>query len=144
MPCITLPIDSAFRPTVELGISAAASLLPKGSPPPPIHWVSAIADTGCSHTSVHTSIATKSGLKVLGKGSTHTANGTVNCNLFHGDLFIKIPLANGQVFEYPFKDRRIVELMVPIPSVDALMGMDLLMLGTLHVNGITKNAMFCW
>ncbi len=34
--------------------------------------------------------------------------------------------------------------MVPIPSVDALMGMDLLMLGTLHVNGITKNAMFCW
>ena len=144
MPCVTLPVDASGRPLIEIGISSARSLLPAGAAPPVIHWVNALIDTGCTITSVYTAIAAQAELPILGKGSTNTANGTVACNLFHGDLFIKIPLPNGQVYEYRFADRRILELCVKPPAFDALLGMDMLMRGTFHVNGITKNATFCW
>lgn len=144
MPCITLPIDAGNRPIIEIGYSAAASLQPAGAPPPKIHWIKAIADTGCTHTSIHADVATAAGLMVLGKGMSMTANGPVTCNLFHGDMFVKIPLPNGQVFEYRFKDRRVAELCTKIPDVDALLGMDLLAIGTFHINGVTKNATWCW
>lgn len=81
---------------------------------------------------------------VMGKANSMTANGSVTCNQFHGDMFLKIPLPNGQVFEYRFKDRRITELCTKIPDVDALLGMDMLAIGTFHINGVTKNATLCW
>jgi hypothetical protein len=144
MPCITLPLDPGIGPIVELGVSAAAALLPAGSPRPPIQWIRAVADTGCSHTSVHTSIAVNCGLKLISKGTTNTPGGQVPCNIYHGDLFLKIALPNGQQFEFPFRGRGIIELVNKIPSLDALLGMDMLSMGTFHVNGLTKNATFCW
>jgi hypothetical protein len=144
MPCITLPIDAGLRPNLELGISAPLSLQPAGAPPPIIHWISAIADTGCTNTSIYTSVATAAGLRVMGKGLVNTANGPVQCNRFLGDLFVKVPLANGTGFEFFFRDRLLSELMAKIPQCDALFGMDMMTMGTFHVNGITKNATFCW
>ena len=143
MPCILLPID-ALRPTIEIGIAFPASLVPAGSARPAITWIPAIADTGCSHTSLHGDVCAAAGLNVIGKGITHTANGPVNCNRYLGDMFIKVPFPNGTVFEYPFRDRMFVQLMQKIPQFDALLGMDIFTMGTLHINGHTKNATFCW
>ncbi len=146
MPCIQLPIDSSNRPIIESGISAPSSLLPAGASRPPIYWIKALADTGCTNTSVHSATAIASGLKILGKapGQINTAAGPVNCNVYHGDLFVKVPMQNGTVFEYPFRDRGIIELACKIPDVEALLGMDMFSLGTLHINGITRTAMWCW
>lgn len=146
MPCIPLPIDASLRPILEIGISAPASLVPAGAPRPQIQWIKALADTGCTHTSIHSATAASAGLKILGKAPApiNTAAGPVTCNIFHGDLFVKVPLPNGTVFEFPFKDRGLIELACKIPDVDALLGMDMFSLGTFHINGITRNAMFCW
>jgi hypothetical protein len=143
MPCITLPVDANFRPTLEIGISAAASLQQKGVALK-IHWFPAIADTGCSHTCIHADVAAVAGLQVVGKGTSNTANGQVAMNLFYGDLFMRVTLPNGQAYEYPMRNRRFGELCTKIPDVDALLGMDVLMQGTFHVNGLTRNAIFCW
>jgi hypothetical protein len=72
-----------------------------------------------------------------------TPGGPVPISNFLADLFIKVSLATGQVIELPFRNRRLGELIHKIP-VDALFGMDMMSLGTFHVNGLTKNATFCW
>jgi hypothetical protein len=144
MPCITLPIEAGLKPTLEIGISSAASLLTPQASRPLIDWITCLVDTGCTHTSIHSSVAQTSRLPVMGKGWTNTGNGQVRCNQFLGDLFIRVPLPGGQVIEHAFRDRLFVELMTKIPQCDGLLGMDILTLGTLHLNGMTKNVTFCW
>jgi hypothetical protein len=144
MPCITLQIDPAFGPIIEIGIALPASTIVAGAPKPPISWVKALGDTGCSHTSIHASVATALSLQIVGKANAHTGGGATANDIYHGDLFLRVPLANNQVFEFPFRDRQFLELKAKLPAGDALLGMDILGLGTFHVNGITKNAMLCW
>lgn len=144
MPCITLPIDPILGPTIEIGISAAAALRNAGAGAPAITWIKAVADTGCSHTSIYTDVAVAAGLKVISKNQVNTPAGPVGCDMYLGDIFIKVPLPNGHIYEYGFPNRGISQLIAKLPGVDALLGMDMFNLGTFHVNGITKNAMFCW
>jgi hypothetical protein len=143
MPSINIPI-SAVGPTLEIGISAPSSLLPAGSAAPQILWFKAIADTGCSHTSIHSSVATKCGLKVLSKGSAATSAGVVAVNIYHGDLFLRSLIAWTTPFEWKFPDRGFMELLHQNPNFDALLGMDILNQGMFATNGGLKQATFSW
>ena len=142
MPCIAIPIDP-IGPVLEIGIAAPRSQLAQGAPPPQIHWIKAIADTGCSHTSIQTSVAAKIGLNIVSKGSASTPGGNVAVNLYLGDLFLR-PMIGTRPFEFRFGDRGLSEMVNPNPHFEALLGMDILNFGVFVVNGMTTEATFCW
>jgi hypothetical protein len=142
MPCFNLPINP-IGPTLELGVSAPASLAQAGTTPV-ISWFRAIADTGCSHTSIHSSVATKCGLKVLSKGAASTPGGNVAVNIYHGDLIVHSLIGWSTPFDWTFPDRGIMEMVNPHPDFDALLGMDILSMGIFLTNGGLKQATFCW
>jgi hypothetical protein len=141
MPCITFPIDP-IGPVLEIGIAPPRSLLAPGSPPPPITWIKAIADTGCTHTSIQTNVAGACGLGVVGKTTITSTTQMAPVNIYLGDVFIRFPMGN-TFFEWIFNDRGLLELLHPSPNFSALLGMDILSQGTLHMNGLTKQATYC-
>jgi hypothetical protein len=143
MPCINFPIDP-IGPTLDIGISAPGSLLAAGTPAPRITWLKGIADTGCSHTSIHASVAAACGLIVMGKSSANTPAGTVAVNIYHGDLFLRSLLSWTSPFEWKFNDRGFLEMKAKNPAFDVLLGMDILNLGAFSTNGGLKQATFCW
>jgi hypothetical protein len=144
MPCVILPLDPTLGPLIEFGVSFPSSLLKAGAPHPKIVWLKAIADTGCTRTAIHTTIAAACGLVVRSKSASNAAGGPLSSNVYHADIFLRVPLTTGQIVEHPFRDRMILELPIKLPEADALFGMDILSLGTFHVNGLTKEAAFCW
>lgn len=143
MPCINIQIDPV-GPLLDLGIAAPTTLLAAGSTPPKIHWFKALADTGCSHTSIHTSVATTCGLKVLGKSGVTTPAGNVAVNIYHGDLFFRSLISWITPFEWKFEDRGLCEMVHKNPAFDILLGMDILNLGAFSTNGGLRQATFCW
>jgi hypothetical protein len=144
MPCITFPIDPAIGPVVDIGIALPNSLATQGAPPAPIHWVKAIADTGCSHTSVHTSVAAGVGLPIIAQANVQsTTQNAVPANVFLVDIFLRVN-SGGSVFEWAFRDRPVLELLRASLTHEALLGMDLMGTGTFNVNGLLKMATFCW
>jgi hypothetical protein len=146
MPCVTFPIDPAIGPVLDIGIAAPLSLIASQSAvqmPPPIHWIKAIADTGCSHTSIHSSVASLAGLSVISQALAQSTMQIATINVYLCDLFVR--LIYGQtVIEYAFRDRPISELLHRSTTHDALLGMDLIGLGTFFTNGLTRTATFCW
>ena len=143
MPCINLPINP-IGPTLDIGISLPLSLNPAGAAHPQISWFRAIADTGCSHTSIHSSVATKCGLAVLGKGGARTPGGNTVVNIYHGDLLLRSLIGWISPFEWRLSDRGLVEMVNQNPDFDALLGMDILNLGIFTTNGGLKQATFSW
>jgi len=146
MPCSTFPIDPLYGPVIDIGIAAPLSLAPTGAPPPPITWIKAIADTGCTHTSIFTDAAKKIGIPVISKTTVNSTTQAVPADVYLADLFLRWshPWAPGQVFEYPFRDRRMLELIRSTPANEALLGMDIMGIGTMYVNGQNGTATFCW
>lgn len=143
MPCINLPVDANVGLRLDLGISPPSSLVAQGSPAPPVFWFRAIADTGCTRTSIHASVAAKCGLKVISKGTAKTAGGNVPVNIFHGDLFVRSLINWMTPFDWKFADRGLMEMVNSNPDFDALLGMDILGMGTLTTTGLMR-ATFCW
>jgi hypothetical protein len=142
MPCLNLPIEPV-GPVIELGISAPLSQQTQGSGSLPVQWIRAIVDTGCTHTSLHSSIAHGCGLSAISKGSANTPGGNVITNIYHGDLVLK-PLIGNSPFEWRFPDWQIIEMVSPNPAFDALLGMDLIRSGLLTINATIGVATFCW
>ncbi len=143
MPCTTFALDPTLGPVTEIGISAPRSLLPQGSPVPPITWIKAIADTGCSTTSIFSGVAAKAGLTVVSKTNVISTTHTVPANVYLGDLWIRGSYLGG-THEFAIYDRPFIELIQQNPSFDALLGMDVFNLGTLLVNGHAGMATFSW
>jgi hypothetical protein len=143
MPSINIPIE-AIGPAIDIGICAPASLVAPGSPSPAITWFKGIVDTGCSHTSIHSSVATACGLKVMGKGGVTTTARNVAVNIYHGDLFLRALINWATPFEWNFNDRGLLEMVHKNPAFDILLGMDILNLGVFTTNGGLKQATFCW
>src|SRR4051812_7329105 len=133
MPCINIPLDP-IGPLIEIGISYPSSQLSQGDPEPPIRWIRAVADTGCSHTSVHSSIAAACELPIISVGRAHTPGGVVTTNIYHGDLLLRPVIGHGP-FEWRFWDRQFIEMVNPNPEFEALLGMDVLSQGMFVVNG---------
>jgi hypothetical protein len=143
MPSINIPI-SPIGPTLEIGIAAPKSLAAANAASPAVFWFKAIADTGCSHTSIHSSVATKCGLKVLSKSTAATPGGNVAVNIYHGDLFLRSLIAWTTPFQWSFPDRGFIEMVNQNPNFDALLGMDILNQGMFVTNGGLKQATFSW
>ena len=143
MPCISFPIDIVVGPVLEIGISSPLSLATHGAPPPQIHWFKALADTGCSHTSIHSDVAAKAGLTVISKALVKSTTHSVAVDVYLGDLFLRVTMGT-RVFEFPFRDRSFAQLLNASPSFDALLGMDIFSYGTLVINGDLRQATFCW
>jgi hypothetical protein len=142
MPCINLPIDS-LGPVIEIGISSPRSLGGSSGPLPKIHWIKAIADTGCTTTSIHSSVAARCGLQTISKVPASNPGGVIAVNIYHADVFLR-PLIGGKPFEWLIPDRGILEMVNPNPNFEALLGMDVLGMGVFTTNGLTKQATFCW
>jgi hypothetical protein len=144
MPFIDIPIDEELGPILEIGITAATSSRIPGTPVPEVRWVKAVADTGCSHTCIHTVTARGAGLKVVSKSLSWTPGGAVPCNLYLGDIFLRETLYDGSVAEYSFRDRHIVELPFKIPKISGLLGMDMITVGIFEINGPNGRASLRW
>ena len=110
---------------------------------PAIGWVRALVDTGCSHTSVTSTLAQSIGLNIAGRGSAHNAQSTTAVNIFHADLILK-PIILGNPVEIRVPDCRLMEFLHPSLPFDVLLGMDLLMQGTMYINGTNCLLTFCW
>ena len=144
MPCINIQID-AVGPVLDIGIAPPASLrIPGTAALRPITWFKALVDTGCSHTSIHSSVAANCGLVVMGKSGVTTSAGNVAANIYHGDLFFRSLMSWMTPFDWSFTDRGLCEMVHKNPAFDILLGMDILNLGTFVVNGGLRQATFCW
>lgn len=143
MPCNTFPIDPAAGPLLDIGIAPALSLMPPGSAPPPIRWIKAVADTGCSHTAIHSGVALTANLPLISKVVVNSTTHSVVANVYLGDLVLRYTIFNNS-YEFFFRDRPFTELIQNNPNYDALLGMDILGLGLFSVNDHTKLATFCW
>jgi hypothetical protein len=144
MPCVNIQIDPLVGPTLEIGISPPASQVPAGQPRPQIRWFKAIADTGCTHTSIHASVATTCGLAAIGKGTVSTPAGVQAVNHYFGDVYIRSLINWAANFEWQFGDRGLVEMVQKNPNFDILLGLDILNLGIFTTHGGLKQATFCW
>ena len=142
MPCINLPLDP-IGPIIEIGIAPPRTGAANGVPNPPIRWIKAIADTGCTHTSIHSSVALACGLSVLGKDTVTNTSGSIDVNIYHGDLVLR-PVIGAGPFEWHFSNRGFLELLHQNPNFDALLGMDILGQGSFSMIGPLKVASFCW
>jgi len=125
-----------------LGISAPVSETVGGTPPS-VRWIKAVADTGCTHTCVTPSIISSAGLRLRGKVKVGTPFQTIPAKIYVADLYLKYAL-NKTILEFAFRDKQITEFLNPAPNNDALIGMDILEIGTLIVNGPMQLATFCW
>jgi hypothetical protein len=143
MPCINIPINP-IGPTLDVGIAFPTSLVTAGGSPPAITYFKAIADTGCTHTSIHSSVATTCALQILGKNTVSTPSGQAAVNVYHGDLFLRCLIGWTASFEWKFPDRGLVEMLHRNPGFDILLGMDILNLGMFSINGGLRQATFCW
>jgi hypothetical protein len=143
MPCVTFQIEP-IGPTLQIGISSPRFLIATGAANPPIVWIKAVADTGCTHTSIHSSIARRCGLNIVGRSNAITPAGIAATNNYFGDIFINSMVSGITPYLWPFPDRGLVELLHQNPNFDALLGMDILRLGSFNLNGITKQGIFCW
>jgi hypothetical protein len=145
MPCINIPIEP-LGPTIDVGIAAPSSLAMDDDevPPPTITWFKAIVDTGCSRTSIHSSVAAECGLQVMGKGTVATTAPQVAVNVYHGDLFLRCFIGWETSFELKFPDRGLVEMLHKNPAFDILLGMNILNRGVFSANGGLRQATFAW
>jgi hypothetical protein len=143
MPCINIQINP-IGPVLEIGVSTPVSLNAAGAAAPPITYFKALADTGCSHTSIHSSVATACGLKVMGKSGASTPAGNIAINIYHGDIFFRSLIGWKTPFEWAFNDRGLCEMVHKNAAFDILLGMDILSTGLFVVNGGLRQASFCW
>ena len=111
---------SPVGPLVEIGLAAPAALAKAGNTPPIKHWFKAIADTGCNHTSICSSLALTAGLPIIGKTQISSATETVEAYQYLGDLFFRCQV-NGRNLEFPFSNRMLLELKIQHPNFDALL-----------------------
>jgi hypothetical protein len=143
MPCVTFPLNISSIPILEIGIAAPNPAVKSRARNSSIFWIKAAVDTGCSHTAIPASVASKAGLRVRGKTMVRSSTDFVPADVYHGDLFIKC-LHLGKPWEFRFENCDLVALPTTDPDYEALLGMDILSKGSYHINGLTKQAIFCW
>lgn len=143
MPCINLPFDPTIGPLIPIGISAPLSLAQPGAVPLPVRVVQGLVDTGCSNLAISPATAAALGLPIIGKASVVSSTQTAPANVYLGDLHIPF-LTGGTASRHSFADVRFLDFLHPDPNFDALIGRDVFSMGTLIVNGQTRQFTFCW
>jgi hypothetical protein len=97
-------------------------------------WARAVIDTGTNVTCVTPGVLRRLGLTSSGQSSTHTIGGQVAVNLFEVSLSIPAPgNVPGPILTQ--RDLIVMEMAQPIPRVEVLIGMDILLGWKLLVDG---------
>jgi hypothetical protein len=102
------------------------TLLAAGQPLPRPVWTTGVIDTGTNVTGVTPAVLQALGLTFTGQVASHTVTGQVIVNLFEVSLSIPPP-ANlpGAMLTRP--NLLVMELPSPIPGVEVLIGLDILL-----------------
>ncbi len=143
MPCVTWPYDPAVGPILVFGITAPASMAPRGASPPPIHWIKGLVDTGCSHTSLLSSLTIAANLPIISKTTVLSTTHSAPANIYLGDLHLGYNAA-GNPYHHTFNDIPFTELLRGDQNFEALVGRNVLGMGSLFLNGLANQFTFCW
>ena len=114
--------------TVVIGLSGqeSAKLLATGLSIPTPVWANGFIDTGTNITCVARRVLQGLGLSPSGSTKTQTARGQVSVNLFEVSLGIP-PAGNLPGPMLTRSDLVVMELAAPIPDVEVLIGLDILL-----------------
>ena len=143
MPCVTWPYDPVIGPILVFGITAPASMALRGAPAPPIRWVKGLIDTGCSHTSLLSASTIAANLPIVSKTTVLSTTHAMHANIYLGDLHLGYN-ERGNNYHHTFPDIPFTELLRGDMNFDALVGRNVLSMGTLFLNGLANNFTFCW
>jgi hypothetical protein len=129
MAQLTFPIPSGeLKLTVIVGHNrkALAAVLAAGQPPPSPIWTTGVVDTGTNVTSVTPLVLQQLGLFSTGQATSHTVSGQTAANLFEVSLSIPPP-GNVAGPMLTRRDLTVMEMPSPIPGVEVLIGLDILL-----------------
>jgi hypothetical protein len=140
MARLTFPIQQnelQLAAVIHLNHPTLAALVAAGQPVPAPVWAKAIIDTGSSVTCVTAAVVRTLGIAEIAKTSTQTAAGPVPVRLYEVSLSIP-PAGNlpGPMLTRP--DLIVMELIDPIPDVEVLIGLDILLDCRLFLDGPGK------
>jgi hypothetical protein len=129
MPQLTFPLQGdELKVAVVVGLyrQALVDQLAAGLPSPPPLWTTGVIDTGSTVTCISADIIRRLGLPPAGQNTTQTASGSVSVRLFRVSLSIP-PTGNLPDAMLTREDLIIMELADPIPDVEVLVGLDILL-----------------
>jgi hypothetical protein len=121
---------TAGEPTlpVLIGISSkdAKDMVASGQHMPRPIWGTGYLDTGTSVTCVVPAVLQQLGIRATGKAGSRTVGGQVSVSLFEISLSIPAPgLIHGPMLTR--EDLLVMELPHPIPGLEVLIGLDILL-----------------
>ena len=137
MPQLTFPIVSgelALTVLVNVGTQRAMDLLALGQPLPSGVWGTAVIDTASTLTCVSRPVLQQLGLTPVGQGTSQTAAGPMAVDIYRVSLSIP-PSRNVPGAILTSAEMSVMELATPIPGVDVLIGMDLLLTIKMTIDG---------
>jgi hypothetical protein len=137
MAQLAFPLPSGeLALTVVIGhnLKALSVLAAAGRALPSPVWAAGMIDTGTNVTCVTPDLLRRLGLSPTGQGSSRTAGGLAAVNLFEVSLSIP-PAGNAAGPMLTRHDLIVMEMPGPIPGVEVLIGMDILMDCKLLVDG---------
>jgi hypothetical protein len=136
--------NEPIGPVISVGVSSPKSLLAPDASSPQIYWFRAIADTGCTNTSVSQNVINTLGLKSISKAQVTSTTQMINANVFLGDVFLKASIVSSGQIDWAFPNRFLLELIHQSPHFDVLLGMDMLEYGVFSMDGPGKAGTFSW
>ncbi len=102
--------------------------------PVPAVWLTGVIDTGTIVTCVAASVLQKLALAPSAHSQSQTVSGPVSASLF--DISITIPPASRLPgSDFTLEHLQVMELAQPIPNVEMLIGMDIILLCKLLIDG---------
>jgi hypothetical protein len=129
MSQLTFPLrGNELKVAVVIGLyhQAMVDQLAAGLPLPSPIWATGVIDTGSTVTCVATDVIQRLGLPPAGRNTTRTASGSVPVRLFRVSLSIP-PAGNLPGAMLTREDLIVMELADPIPDVEVLIGLDILL-----------------
>lgn len=134
---MTYPVQAeGLTLTVLIGLNhqETAVLIAAGPPVPPPLWATATIDTGSNVTCVGDHLLAQLGVSPIKQASTQTASGQVSVRLFQ--ISLSIPQFGNPPGSFLLDPQlTVMELAPPVPGVEVLLGLDVLLAGKLFLDG---------
>ena len=134
MTCPIVAGELTLTVLVNVGTQRATDLLSSGQPVPRGVWVTACIDTGTTLTCVSRTVLRRLGLTPVGQGISQTASGPLVADVYR----VSFSIPSCQNLSGPIltrADMKVMELATPLPGVEMLIGMDLVLTVKTTVDG---------
>lgn len=126
---------------IGLTHQAMKDLIAAGKQIPAPVGAKGLLDTGTNVTAVAPWILQQLAVPVTTRSSTHTAGGQVPVNLYRVSVGITDPAQPAGSPWLTHSDMLVIELATPLPDVDILIGLDILLTCKLHLDGPARRFM---